>query len=107
MSSFEKHINIDQDIDEKAASYLAGVVSCKVSQLKLWMKHGAVWLSQGKHTRRLRRGDYKLKAGDTVSLYINEGIQSLEPLEPGLIVDKSEYSILYRSYIISSHYVYS
>ena len=56
-------------------------------RIKLAMTQGAVWVTRGRNTRRLRRAKRSLRAGDEVHLYYNEKILAEYPPEPSLLAD--------------------
>jgi len=60
------------------------------------MNKGAVWLTRGRATRRLRRVDHPLHPGDQLQLYYNPGILAQVPPVPSLIADQNHYSVWYK-----------
>ncbi len=66
------------------------------------MSKGAVWLSRGKQTQRLRRAKRPLSAGDELHLYYDAEILSEVPPEPLLIVDEGEFSVWDKPYGLRS-----
>jgi len=66
------------------------------------MTQGAVWLTRGKNTQRLRRAKRSLKAGDEVHLYYDAEILDEDPVEPTLIADIGGYSVWNKPYGLRS-----
>ncbi len=62
-------------------------------KLKHAMQCGAVWITRGKSTDRLRRVKRLLLSGDEIHLYYNELLLNTELLEAKLVADEIEYSI--------------
>ncbi len=62
-------------------------------RIKLAMQKGAVWISRGANTRRLRRAKRKLRIGDKIHLYYDTEILDEHAPEPELIADKGDYSV--------------
>ena len=91
-SSFEQHIRIGVD-DGTALERLTGVTKLSRGRIKQAMQKGAVWVTQNKHTVRLRRATKTVSAGDTIHLYYDEKVLTTEPTTPKLIADKAQYSI--------------
>ena len=87
---FECSINITTS-HETAAALLAAASGLSKSRVKQAMQKGAVWLTNKRGTRRLRRMDRVMKEGDTLSLYYNEKIllQQVDP--PQLFADEGGY----------------
>lgn len=67
--------------------------SLSKSQIKTVMHKGAVWLTQGKKTARLRRAKKQLSAGQTLHMYYNEEALRDDFVKPTLVEDCGEYSI--------------
>lgn len=87
----------DSQLDT-AVALIADNTDLSKQKIKLAMKHGAVWLTQGKSTKRLRRATKKLKQGDIVDLYYDQQLLSTAPPEPQLIKDEGQYSIWFKPY---------
>lgn len=62
-------------------------------RIKSAMTKGAVWLTRGRTTQRLRRATRKLREGDEVHLYYDSQILEEIPAEPDLIADVDAYSV--------------
>jgi tRNA pseudouridine32 synthase/23S rRNA pseudouridine746 synthase len=62
-------------------------------RLRQVMDQGAVWLTHGKQTRRIRRRKTRLRAGDTLHLYYNPQVLA-EVVRPApLVADLGRYSV--------------
>ena len=93
----ERHVEI-ADADVKAADILCRSTSLPKATIKRAMTKGAVWLSRGRDTRRIRRADRALKPGDTLHLYYDQDILAQTPADATLIADEDEYSIWYKPF---------
>jgi len=62
-------------------------------RIKFAMSQGAVWLTRGLNTRRLRRAKRALREGDELHLYYDSGILAETPAAPTLIADVGDYSV--------------
>ena len=92
---FEKHIEITEP-DLTAVDLLSNATSLSKQIIKQTMKKGAVWLTRGKHTQRLRRASRTLNLNDTLHLYYNHDVLAAEPAEAILIADEDDYSVWYK-----------
>ncbi|MCK4742738.1 MAG: RNA pseudouridine synthase [Sulfuriflexus sp.] len=92
---FEEHIEISE-ADLTAADVLSNVTSLSKQAVKQAMNKGAIWLTRGKHTQRLRRASRKLNIDDTLHLYYNPEILATEPPAAHLIADEGDYSVWYK-----------
>ena len=68
------------------------------AQLKQAIQQGALWLTRGKSTQRLRRVKKPLKTADTLHFYYDEQVLSQQPNEALLIEDCTDYSVWYKPY---------
>lgn len=57
------------------------------------MQKGAVWITRGANTQRLRRAKRKLRTGDEIHLYYDTEVLDEQPTEPELIADMGDYSV--------------
>ena len=96
-SHFEKHIAIET-ADASAVELLSAESGLSKRRVKEAMNKGAVWLSRGKTTQRLRRVGRSLQKGDQIHLYYDEAVLAAEPPEPKLIADEGAYSVWYKPY---------
>jgi len=105
-NTFEHHIKFDSAIDGEtntAFSLLCSSMENTVNvlskaQLKQAINKGALWLTRGKHTQRLRRVKKALQQGDELHLYYNEVVLSSEVTDAILISDESDYSVWYKTF---------
>ena len=89
--TLELHLSVEQE--ESAVSLFASHTPLSKGRIKTVMQRGAVWLTRGKQTERIRRAKRTLKIGDQLHLYYNpKVIDQLSP-EPILIEDCGEYSV--------------
>jgi tRNA pseudouridine32 synthase/23S rRNA pseudouridine746 synthase len=89
------HIVIDQP-NKTAAQWLAGPTGLSKTRLKKIMQQGAVWLSQGKTTRRLRRAAKVLVPGEELHCYLNEQVLAAQCPPAKLVEDCGDYSVWYK-----------
>jgi len=75
---------------------LVEITSLSKQVLKSALDKGCVWLKSGKKINRVRRVKKPLKVGNEVFIYYNEKILSSVPLEPELLLDKTDYSIWFK-----------
>ncbi len=94
-NEIEKHIEITEAA-LTAADWLSQDTHLSKQTIKQAMQKGAVWLTSGKHTQRLRRASRQLKIGDTLHLYYNAEILATQPAEAILISDEGDYSVWYK-----------
>lgn len=80
----------------KALDELVEISGLSKAKLKDAMAKGAVWLHQGKKSKRLRRAQTTLKTGETISLHYDSELLSRSALEPVLLKDESHYSVWYK-----------
>lgn len=81
-----------------AVDILAEATHLSRHTIKQAMQKGAVWLTRGEHTQRLRRAKKTLQAGDCIHLYYDEKILSESPPPSRLLADEDDYSIWYKPY---------
>lgn len=67
-------------------------------EIKRAMTSGAVWLTRGRHTQRLRRAKRKLLVGDELHLYYDAKILAEIPAEPELVADVGDYSVWHKPF---------
>ena len=73
MSRIETHISIVSSGDN-AVDLLQVETGFSKQRIKQAMSKGAVWLTRGKQTKRLRRAKRELKTGDELHLYYDAEI---------------------------------
>lgn len=88
--------------DVQPVALLQAVSGLPAARIKHAMSCGAVWLSRGRNTRRLRRSSAALKAGDQIHLYYNGTVLAETPPAPRLIEDRQGWSIWYKPYGLRS-----
>lgn len=71
-------------------------------RIKRAMTQGAVWLTRGRKTQRLRRAKRQLREGDELHLYYDADILAEVPAEPTLIADVGAYSVWQKPYGLRS-----
>ena len=94
---FEKHIEVAKN-ETIAVDLLAQETGISKQKIKLIMQKGAVWITKGKKTQRLRRAKKPLRQGETVHLYYDEHVLNMEPPEPILLADEGRYSVWNKPY---------
>lgn len=97
MSTFEHHIKITHE-KTNAMDELEKVCDLSRAQLKSAIDKGALWLSKGKSTQRLRRIKKPLNIGETLHFYYNEKVLNHKVDDAILIEDFVEYSVWYKPY---------
>lgn len=93
----EIHLDVE-DHEKNTVELLSQETQLSKQKIKAAMQKGAVWLTHGGYTQRLRRAKKTLQAGDTIHCYYDEKILNSEPQTPTLISDQSAYSIWYKPY---------
>ncbi len=76
-----------------AVDALARVSALPKGRIKDALAKGAVTLTRGSKTKRLRRATYALQKGDTLSLWYNPELLALVPPQPRLLADERQYSV--------------
>lgn len=94
---FEKHINILAS-DINAVEILSFETNLSKQQIKQIMLKGAVWLTSGNKTQRLRRHKKVLHIGDTLHIYYDSIVLSQVPQQAKLISDEGNYSVWNKPY---------
>jgi tRNA pseudouridine32 synthase/23S rRNA pseudouridine746 synthase len=103
---FEHHLKLDNTIDGNSLTALTALYdsldktdnSLSKAQLKQAISKGALWLTRGKHTQRLRRLKKIMQLGDELHFYYNEAVLASEVPEAILISDELDYSVWYKPY---------
>ncbi len=91
----ELHIDVASP-DELAVNLLHEASGLSKQTIKLAMSNGAVWLTRGNQSKRIRRAKRSLQAGDQLHLYYNEVVQAERPPKPTLIDDLGGYTVWYK-----------
>lgn len=97
----EVHVTVSEP-NQSVLDLLASQSELPRQRLKAAMTKGAVWLTRGRNTQRLRRVTRKLQIGDEIHLYYDEAVLNEEPPEPSLIADLGAYSVWYKPYGLRS-----
>lgn len=88
----EQHVVVKSPVDN-AVDLLHGASRISKQGIKAAMTKGAVWLTRGRNTQRLRRAKRKLRAGDEIHLYYDPKVLAQIPAEPALVADVGGYSV--------------
>ena len=99
--AFETHVLIESP-EDSPVDLLQRASALSKQRIKLAMTQGAVWVTRGRNTRRLRRAKRALRAGDEVHLYYDASILAEIPPEPTLIADVGGYSVWQKPYGLRS-----
>lgn len=91
----EAHVTIASD-RRKAADVLQQETGLSKQRIKQAMQLGAVWVTRGRKTQRLRRATRTLRIGDQLHLYYDERILAEIPPTPVLIKDCGQYSVWFK-----------
>ncbi len=91
-NKFEKHLDIRTN-DLTAIDVLAENTTLSRQKIKQAMQKGAVWLTCGKKTRRIRRATRQLNQGQTLHLYYNPVILAENPQVPEMVADEGDFSV--------------
>ena len=98
---FETHVLIESP-EDSPVDLLQRASGLSKQRIKLAMTQGAVWVTRGSNTRRLRRATRKLQTGDEVHLYYDARILAEIPPEPSLHADLGGYSVWHKPYGLRS-----
>ena len=97
----ESHIAVASP-DDNAVDLLHRASGLSKQQVKATMSKGAVWLTRGAKTQRIRRAKRSLAAGDELHLYYDARILAEVPAEPVLLADAASYSVWHKPYGLRS-----
>lgn len=92
MSGDHYHVDITESATE-LVRLLQDASGLPKQRIKHAMTSGAVWLTRGKTTTRVRRSSRKLNIGDCVDLYYDERVLAEQPIPAELIHDGRCYSV--------------
>jgi len=95
------HVQIES-AEDSPVDLLKRETGLSKQRIKRAMTRGAVWMTRGKNTQRLRRATRKLRAGDEVHLYYDADILAETPAEPTLVADVGDYSVWNKPYGLRS-----
>lgn len=93
----EAHVSVSSP-DDSALDLLQKASGLSRQRIKLAMAQGAVWLTRGAKTRRLRRTQGKLHAKDELHLYYDAAVLAEMPAEATLVADLGGYSVWDKPY---------
>lgn len=88
----EAHVLIESS-EDSSVELLQRSTGLAKQRIKHAMTQGAVWVTRGRNTQRLRRAKRVLRAGDEIHLYYDAKILAENPPEPTLIADVGGYSV--------------
>ncbi|MGI9329172.1 MAG: RluA family pseudouridine synthase [Gammaproteobacteria bacterium] len=97
----EAHVPV-RSAQDNAVDLLHLATGLSKQRIKSTMTRGAVWLTRGKKTQRLRRAKRALAEGDEIHLYYDEKILAETPIEPALLADLGGYSVWQKPYGLRS-----
>ena len=97
----EAHFSIESP-EELPIDLLHRKTGLPKQRIKLAMTQGAVWVTSGLNTQRLRRAKRTLRVGDELHLYYDAKILAEVPVEPVLIADLGGYSVWQKPYGLRS-----
>lgn len=97
----EAHVLVERP-EDSSINLLQLATGLPKQRIKLAMTQGAVWLTRGSNTQRLRRAKRELRPGDEVHLYYDANILAEAPAEPTLLVDVGGYSVWRKPYGLRS-----
>ena len=97
----ETHVPVESS-EDNAIELLQRATGLSKQRIKKAMTQGAVWITRGRNTQRLRRATRALRAGDEIHLYYDANILAELPPEPTLVADLGEYSVWNKPYGLRS-----
>ena len=100
MIKFELHLPINEHNSAiiEILSQHCQQYSLSINQLKSAILKGALWLSRGKSTQRIRKVKKALQENDVLHFYYDQAVLAQSPLPAQLIADCNQYSIWYKPY---------
>ncbi len=93
---FEKHFEVIEQDGISALELLSNHSHLSRQKIKQLMHKGAVWLTLGNNTSRIRRATRKLPFGSILHLYYDEYVLAQQPPEAHLIRDEGDYSVWFK-----------
>ena len=88
----ELHVPV-QNTGDLAVDLLHLESGLSKQRIKTAMNRGAVWLTRGRKTQRLRRAKRALLNGDEIHLYYNARVLDMVPPTPEILADAGGYSV--------------
>lgn len=100
MIKFERHITVTSNEINiiNVLSEACKEFSLTNTALKNAINKGALWLSRGKYTQRIRKVKKHLFTNDVIHFYYDEKVLSQLPPKASLIADETNYSVWYKPY---------
>ena len=78
---------------ENPVIYLSAITGLSKTKIKDAMQKGAVWGSNKGKSKRLRRATRLLEAGSAISLFYDDDILNIKPVEPKLLHESKTFSV--------------
>jgi tRNA pseudouridine32 synthase/23S rRNA pseudouridine746 synthase len=97
LNKFEHHITITTE-DCNAIAVLSEHCNLSIGELKQAITRGALWLTRGKSTQRLRRVKKTLKINDELHFYYDQQVLTQKPPSAILMADLTDYSVWFKPY---------
>ena len=97
----EVHVQVESP-EDNPVDLLHRATSLTKQRIKTTMTQGAVWLTRGSKTQRLRRAKRALYEGDELHLYYDPEILAEVPAAPTLLADVGGYSVWNKPYGLRS-----
>ncbi|MEM1175069.1 MAG: pseudouridine synthase [Pseudomonadota bacterium] len=97
----QRHVVVE-DADRSCVDLLSEDSGLSRSTVKDAMNKGAVWITRGRKTQRLRRVKRRLRAGDELHLYFDANVLAETAVEPELVDDGSCFSVWNKPYGLRS-----
>ena len=101
MEKIEAHVRVESP-EDGSTDLLQRATDLSKQRIKVAMTQGAVWVTRGRKTQRLRRVKRSLKVGDEIHLYYDAQILAQIPPAPTLIADLGGYSVWDKPYGLRS-----
>jgi len=98
---FETHLTVEHATG-RPVELLHEATGLAKQSIKSTMTKGAVWLTRGSKTQRLRRAKRQLQVGDQLHLYFDPKVLAEQPTAPELVADQGDYSVWNKPYGIRS-----
>ncbi len=102
MYKFEFHITIETEqasvVESIAKECQINTYQLSINQIKQAVNKGALWLTRGKSTQRLRKIKKPLQLGDEIHFYYHQQVLDQKPAAAQLIEDFHHYSVWYKPY---------
>ena len=91
----EYHIKVIYE-HSRPAELLANAAGLSITFMKQAMQKGAVWITDNKGTRRLRRQSKKPLSGSELHFYYNDSVLNEKVEDAILISDEKDYSVWFK-----------